>query len=66
MSKTKTDFELLEGKMRLPIHINYLATYVLKKPLKETQEIINKGIEQGLFEEVNFEGYYKIKKHKNK
>ena len=61
MRRNKTDLELLEGKLRQPIHISYLAKYVLNKTIEETQEIIDRGIEQGLFEEVKFEGYYKLK-----
>lgn len=64
MAKVKTDFELLEGKMRLPIHINYLAKYVLKKSLTETQEILDKGIEMGLFELTKYNGYYQLKSQK--
>jgi hypothetical protein len=61
MMHNKSNFELLAGKMRQPIHINYLAKYVLKKSLAETQEIIDRGVEEGVFEEVNFKGYYRIK-----
>jgi len=61
MRRNKTDLELLEGKLRQPIHISYLAKYVLKKSIEETQEVIDRGIEQGLFEEVKFDGYYKLK-----
>lgn len=65
MIHNKSDFELLEGKMRQPIHINYLAKYVLNKTIQETQEIIDQGIDEGIFEQVNFKGYYQIKKHNN-
>jgi len=61
MRRNKTDLELLEGKLRQPIHISYLAKYVLNKTIEETQEVIDKGIEMGLFEQVKFEGYYKLK-----
>lgn len=61
MRRQKSDFELLAPKMRQPIHITYLAKYILKKTLKETQEVINRGVEQGIFEEVKFNGYYKLK-----
>ena len=47
--------------MRQPIHITYLAKYILKKTIEETQEVINRGIQQGIFEEVKFNGYYKLK-----
>lgn len=61
MRRQKSDFELLAPKMRQPIHITYLAKYILKKTLKETQEVIDRGIEMGLFELSKFDGYYKLK-----
>ena len=61
MHRQKSDFELLAPKMRRPIHITYLAKYILKKTIEETQEVINRGVEQGIFEEVKFNGYYKLK-----
>ena len=61
MRRQKSDFELLAPKMRQPIHITYLAKYILKNTLKETQEVIDRGIEMGLFELSKFDGYYKLK-----
>ena len=61
MRINKTDLQLLEGKLRQPIHISYLAKYVLKKSIKETQEVIDRGVEMGLFELSKFDGYYKLK-----
>lgn len=61
MRKQKSDYELLAPKMRLPIHISYLANYVLKKSIEETKEVLDRGVEEGLFEEVKFDGYYKLK-----
>jgi len=61
MRRQKSDFELLAPKMRQPIHITYLAKYILKKTIEETQEVINRGVDMGLFEEVKFNGYYKLK-----
>lgn len=61
MRKQKTDFELLAPKMRQPIHITYLAKYVLNKTIEETKQVLDRGVEEGLFEEVKFDGYYKLK-----
>lgn len=61
MSKQKTDFELLAPKMRQPIHITYLAKYVLNKTIEETKQVLDRGVEEGIFEEVKFDGYYKLK-----
>ncbi len=62
MRKQKTDFELLEGKLRLPIHISYISKYILNKPEWETKEILNQAIEEGIIEEVKHKGYYQLKK----
>lgn len=64
MGKVKTDFELLEGKMRQPIHVTYLAKYVLKKSLNETQQIMDEGVEKGLFVLTKYDGYYQLKSQK--
>ena len=61
MKKQKTEFELLEGKLRLPIHISYIANYILKKSEEETKEVLNRGIDEGLFEESKHPGYYQLK-----
>lgn len=61
MRKQKTDFELLAPKMRQPIHITYLAKYVLNKTIEETKQVLDRGVEEGIFEEVKFDGYYKLK-----
>lgn len=61
MRKQKTEYELLAPKMRQPIHITYLAKYILKKTIEETKEVLDRGVEEGLFEEVKFNGYYKLK-----
>jgi hypothetical protein len=61
MRKQKSDYELLAPKMRQPIHITYLAKYILKKTIEETKEVLDRGVEEGLFEEVKFNGYYKLK-----
>jgi hypothetical protein len=61
MRKQKSDYELLAPKMRQPIHITYLAKYILKKTIEETKEVLDRGVEEGLFEEVKFNGYYQLK-----
>lgn len=65
MSRKKTDFEKLEGKLRLPIHVNYIAKYILLKTVEETIEVLNRGIESGIIEEYKQKGYYSLKNKKS-
>jgi len=54
--KTK---KLLNSKLRQPVHISYISKYILKMTEKETKEILNKLIEEGVIEESPLApGYY--------
>jgi hypothetical protein len=54
--KTK---KLLNTKLRQPVHISYISKYILKMTEKETKEILNKLIEEGVIEESPLApGYY--------
>ena len=46
--KTK---KLLNSKLRQPVHISYISKYILKLTEKETKEILNKLIKEGVIEE---------------
>ena len=55
-NKTK---KLLNTKLRQPIHISYISKYILKMTEKETKEILDKLIEEGVIEESPLApGYY--------
>jgi hypothetical protein len=54
--KTK---KLLNSKLRQPVHISYISKYILKMTEKETKEILNKLIYEGVIEESPLApGYY--------
>lgn len=54
--KTK---KLLNTKLRQPVHISYISKYILKMTEKETKEILNKLIDEGVIEESPLApGYY--------
>jgi hypothetical protein len=54
--KTK---KLLNSKLRQPVHISYISKYILKMTEKETKEILNKLIDEGVIEESPLApGYY--------
>jgi hypothetical protein len=52
----------LLGKLRQPIHIEYISNYIVKKSMEETMRIINKLIEDGVIEESKYaKNYYVVK-----
>jgi hypothetical protein len=54
--KTK---KLLNTKLRQPVHISYISKYILKLTEKETKEILDKLIDEGVIEESPLAfGYY--------
>ena len=59
MEKT---LKILEAKLRLPIHINYISEHILKKDLEETRTIINNLVLDGfIVESKTSKEYYSIK-----
>lgn len=46
--KTK---KLLNTKLRQPVHISYISKYILKMTEKETKEILDKLIDEGVIQE---------------
>jgi hypothetical protein len=52
----------LLGKLRQPIHIEYISNYIVKKSMEETMNIIDKLIEDGVIEESKYaKNYYVVK-----
>ena len=53
------DKKLLNSKLRQPVHISYISKYILKMTEKETKEILDKLIDEGVIEESPLApGYY--------
>ena len=51
--------KLLNSKLRQPVHISYISKYILKMTEKETKEILDKLIDEGVIEESPLApGYY--------
>ena len=51
--------KLLNSKLRQPVHISYISKYILKITEKETKEILDKLIDEGVIEESPLApGYY--------
>lgn len=50
------------NKLRQPIHISYISKYILKTNIKETKEVLEKYINEGIIEESKIaDGYYGVK-----
>jgi len=59
MDKT---LNLLQSKLRRPIHITYISEHILRKNMDETRLIITKLMEDGyVFESEISKDYYYIK-----
>lgn len=53
--------QLLFSKLRQPVHISYIAKYILKLEEKEALQIIDNYIETGeIIESPLSKGYYRI------
>jgi hypothetical protein len=58
---SKTTKTLL-GKLRQPIHIDYISSYILRDTIENTLKIINNLIEEGVVEESKYaKNYYVVK-----
>ena len=52
----------LVGKLRQPIHIDYISKYILKESMENTINIINKLVEGNILEESKYaKDYYVVK-----
>lgn len=50
------------NKLCQPIHISYISKYILKTDMKETKEILEKYISEGIIEQSKIaDGYYGVK-----
>jgi hypothetical protein len=56
--------KLLLSKLRQPIHISYIANYIVKEDLEKTKEIISYLIKQDIVEESKYAKEYYVIKNK--
>ena len=53
----------LLGKLRQPIHVDYISNYILKDSIEETMNLINKLVKDNVIEESKYaKDYYVVKK----
>ena len=54
--------KVLLGKLRQPIHINYIAKYIMKESVEDTKKILDKLIQEDVIEESKYaKDYYVVK-----
>ena len=54
--------KILVGKLRQPIHIDYIARYILKESVTETKKVLSKLMDDGVIEESKYaKDYYVVK-----
>jgi hypothetical protein len=52
----------LLGKLRQPIHIDYISKYILNESMETTMNLINKLVENNIIEESKYsKNYYVVK-----
>jgi hypothetical protein len=52
----------LLGKLRQPIHIDYISKYILNQSMDDTTNLINKLVEENIIEESKYaKNYYVVK-----
>jgi hypothetical protein len=62
MLVSKEIMNKIEGKLRRPVHINYIANYIVKLPIGETRNLLNKLIDIGIIVESKYaKDYYVLK-----
>ena len=65
MTVTKEIMKKIEGKLRRPVHINYIARYIIKLDVDETREILKKLIYMDIIEESGYARDYYVLKSKD-
>ena len=65
MTVTKEIMKKIEGKLRRPVHINYIARYIIKLDVDKTREILKKLIYMNIIEESGYARDYYVLKSKD-
>lgn len=55
----------IEGKLRRPVHIDYIANYIVKLPIEETRELLMTLVDMGVIEESGYSKDYYVLKNQN-
>jgi hypothetical protein len=62
---SKTTMDKIEGKLRIPIHIKYIADFIVKDSIEQTKKILDKLIDDNIVVEMeNNKGFYMLSSNK--
>ena len=62
---SKTTMNKIEGKLRIPININYIADFIVEDSIEKTKKILDKLVDDNIVEEIeNNKGFYVLKSNK--
>lgn len=62
---SKTTMNKIEGKLRIPIHIKYIADFIVKDTIVQTKKILDKLVDNNIVVEMeNNKGYYMLSSNK--
>ena len=49
---SKTTMNKIEGKLRIPIHIKYIADFIVKDSIEQTKKILDKLVDDNIIHNV--------------
>ena len=62
---SKTTMNKIEGKLRIPIHIKYIADFIVKDSIEQTKKILDKLVDDNIVVEIeNNKGFYMLSSNK--
>ena len=62
---SKTTMDKIEGKLRIPIHIKYIADFIVKDSIEQTKKILDKLVDDNIVVEIeNNKGFYMLSSNK--
>jgi|TARA_R110001606_G_scaffold378960_1_gene538796 hypothetical protein len=62
---SKNMMNKIEGKLRIPIHIDYISNFIVKDSVEQTKKVLDKLVEDNIIVEMeNNKGYYMLTSNK--
>ena len=62
---SKNMMNKIEGKLRIPIHIDYISNFIVKDSVEQTKKVLDKLVEDNVIVEMeNNKGYYMLTSNK--